>query len=414
MRNFSLLPILFALSICLSACSSQDDPASIVEEKASPSNEPATVFQDTTEIIVERIQQEDTIVVGVIIDEENLMSPHDRQPGVAFVGAMNQLNETGGILGKQVTVLRVNSESRLSVVDNAAKKLIEAGAQLLVVTCELDYASPAIRRAKEAEVLVISPCATETEWSTGSVDTLAFSMTTQSQKYGLELANLLWEEGKRTVGVLWDNSTPETIQECSAFKSRWRALGGRTTIDKAINMVTATDIINAGDRARTLDADSIVLCSFNRVGTLALQRIRGAGWLTPVIAGLTMDSAAFRPLDVSGIGDFRLLSFASTTNDDPYPEVRDAAVNFVSVDGVPPASGRFVLGADLAKLWIYAVNQVGTTNSSIVAEEIKSITTFDAVSGPISFNGTQSVLRRVLRVLEQDDGEMRFQKTWEY
>ena len=414
MRNFSLLPILFALSICLSACSSQDDPASIVEEKASPSNEPATVFQDTTEIIVERIQQEDTIVVGVIIDEENLMSPHDRQPGVAFVGAMNQLNETGGILGKQVTVLRVNSESRLSVVDNAAKKLIEAGAQLLVVTCELDYASPAIRRAKEAEVLVISPCATETEWSTGSVDTLAFSMTTQSQKYGLELANLLWEEGKRTVGVLWDNSTPETIQECSAFKSRWRALGGRTPIDKAINMVTATDIINAGDRARTLDADSIVLCSFNRVGTLALQRIRGAGWLTPVIAGLTMDSAAFRPLDVSGIGDFRLLSFASTSNDDPYPEVRDAAVNFVSVDGVPPASGRFVLGADLAKLWIYAVNQVGTTKSSTVAEEIKSITIFDAVSGPISFNGTQSVLRRVLRVLEQDDGEMRFQKTWEY
>ncbi|KIE49402.1 MAG: ABC transporter substrate-binding protein [Acidimicrobiaceae bacterium] len=414
MRNFSLLPILFALSICLSACSSQDDPASIVEEKASPSNEPATVFQDTTEIIVERIQQEDTIVVGVIIDEENLMSPHDRQPGVAFVGAMNQLNETGGILGKQVTVLRVNSESRLSVVDNAAKKLIEAGAQLLVVTCELDYASPAIRRAKEAEVLVISPCATETEWSTGSVDTLAFSMTTQSQKYGLELANLLWEEGKRTVGVLWDNSTPETIQECSAFKSRWRALGGRTTIDKAINMVTATDIINAGDRARTLDADSIVLCSFNRVGTLALQRIRGAGWLTPVIAGLTMDSAAFRPLDVSGIGDFRLLSFASTSNDDPYPEVRDAAVNFVSVDGVPPASGRFVLGADLAKLWIYAVNQVGTTKSSTVAEEIKSITIFDAVSGPISFNGTQSVLRRVLRVLEQDDGEMIFQKTWEY
>ena len=80
MRNFSLLPILFALSICLSACSSQDDPASIVEEKASPSNEPATVFQDTTEINVERIQQEDTIVVGVIIDEENLMSPHDRQP----------------------------------------------------------------------------------------------------------------------------------------------------------------------------------------------------------------------------------------------------------------------------------------------------------------------------------------------
>ena len=48
--------------------------------EASDVDEPKTVFQDTTEIVVERIIEEDVIVVGVIIDEENLMSPHDRQP----------------------------------------------------------------------------------------------------------------------------------------------------------------------------------------------------------------------------------------------------------------------------------------------------------------------------------------------
>ena len=407
--------VVTTLALNLGACaSSGNNEETQIVEIVQDLDEPTTVFQDSTEIFVERIREEDTIVVGVIIDEENLMAPHDRQPGVAFVGEIERVNENGGLLGKQITIIRVNSESRLSVIDNAAKKLIEAGAQLLVLTCELDYAGPALTRAKEAEVLVISPCATETQWGTGAVDKLAFSLTTQSQKYGVELANLLWDEGKRTVGVLWDNSAPEPIQECSAFKNRWRQLGGRTTIDSAINMVTATDIINAGDRARTLDADSIALCAFNRVGTLALQRIRGAGWLTPVIAGVTMDSAAFRPLDVSGIGDFRLLSFASTSNDDPFPEVRNAAVNFVSIDGVPPASGRFVLGADLAKLWVYAVTEAGTSNSLAVADQIKSIDTFDAVSGPISFGGTQAVLRRVLRVLEQIEGDMVYQKVWEY
>ena len=407
--------VVTALAFHLGACaSSGNNEETQIVEIVQDLDEPTTVFQDSTEIFVERIREEDTIVVGVIIDEENLMAPHDRQPGVAFVCEIERVNENGGLLGKQITIIRVNSESRLSVIDNAAKKLIEAGAQLLVLTCELDYAGPALTRAKEAEVLVISPCATETQWGTGAVDKLAFSLTTQSQKYGVELANLLWDEGKRTVGVLWDNSAPEPIQECSAFKNRWRQLGGRTTIDSAINMVTATDIINAGDRARTLDADSIALCAFNRVGTLALQRIRGAGWLTPVIAGVTMDSAAFRPLDVPGIGDFRLLSFASTSNDDPFPEVRNAAVNFVSIDGVPPASGRFVLGADLAKLWVYAVTEAGTSNSLAVADQIKSIDTFDAVSGPISFGGTQAVLRRVLRVLEQIEGDMVYQKVWEY
>ena len=150
----------------LYACSAEQE---VIEEVSAETTtkdiENATVFQDTNEISVERIKEEDTIVVGVIIDEENLMSPHDRQAGVSFVGEINKLNESGGILGKQVTVIRVNSESRLSVVDAAAKKLIEAGVQLLVLTCELDYAAPAVRRAKEAEVLVISPCATETEWA---------------------------------------------------------------------------------------------------------------------------------------------------------------------------------------------------------------------------------------------------------
>ena len=87
---------------------------------------------------------------------------------------------------------------------------------------------------------------------------------------------------------------------------------------------------------------------------------------------------------------------------------------FVSIDGVPPASGRFVLGADLAKLWVYAVTEAGTSNSLAVADQIKSIDTFDAVSGPISFGGTQAVLRRVLRVLEQIEGDMVYQKVWEY
>ena len=31
-------------------------------------------------------------------------------------------------------------------------------------------------------------------------------------KVGVELANLLWDEGKRTVGVLWDNSAPDPFK----------------------------------------------------------------------------------------------------------------------------------------------------------------------------------------------------------
>ena len=84
------------------ACApSEDEQETQSNQVASNADEPKTVFQDTTEILVERIIEEDSIVVGVIIDEENLMSPHDRQPGVAFVGEIEKLNANGGLLGKQ-------------------------------------------------------------------------------------------------------------------------------------------------------------------------------------------------------------------------------------------------------------------------------------------------------------------------
>ena len=79
--------VVTTLAFHLGACaSSGDNEETQIDEIVQDLDEPSTVFQDSTEIFVERIREEDTIVVGVIIDEENLMAPHDRQPGVAFVG----------------------------------------------------------------------------------------------------------------------------------------------------------------------------------------------------------------------------------------------------------------------------------------------------------------------------------------
>ena len=59
----------------LGACaSSEDNEETQIDEIVQDLDEPTTVFQDSTEIFVERIREEDTIVVGVIIDEENTLN----------------------------------------------------------------------------------------------------------------------------------------------------------------------------------------------------------------------------------------------------------------------------------------------------------------------------------------------------
>ncbi len=401
------------LTLCLMSCSNTGEGEA--EGQVSPEEiETPSSSQEETQPTVQEVEarntaDEDVIRVGVIIDEENIMSPYDRQPGVAFIGMMEEFNRQGGLLGKKIEVLRENSESRLSVIDSAAERLIRSGVQLLVVTCELDFAAPAVKQAKEAEVLLISPCASEEDWGLGEVDTLAFSMVTRPKVYGAQLADHLWGEGDRTTAIFWDDTVPETIQECIAFRDRWRTLGGRSTVESAVNMVTAPSVIGPADRLGSLDVDVVVVCATNRVGVLTLQLIRGAGWLTPIVAGPSLDSASFFTSDIPNLGDFRMVSFASTRGDDPYVGVNQAAVHFQSIDGIPPASGRFILGADLAELWFQAVNLAGATDSRIVAETIKSFESFSVPSGLIKFEGTQAVTVRTLRMLRNVSGYMVFE-----
>ncbi len=104
-----------------------------------------------------------------------------------------------------------------------------------------------------------------------------------------------------------------------------------------------------------------------------------------------------------------MVSFASTEGDDPYVGVNQAAVNFQNIDGIPPASGRYILGADLAELWFQAVNFAGTADSRIVAETIKSFGSFTVPSGLIEFEGTQAVTKRTLRMLRNVGGYMVFE-----
>ena len=401
------------LTLCLISCSNTNDgeveDAESFVEAETPSSSEIETESSTQGVAVEAIEDEDVIRVGVIIDEENIMSSYDRQPGVAFVGMVEEYNRQGGILGKKIEVLRENGESRLSVINGAAEKLIKLGVQLIVVTCELDFAAPAVRQAKEAEVLLISPCASEEDWGLGEVDTLAFSMVTQPKVYGAQLADHLWEEGNRTAAIFWDDTVPETIQECLAFRDRWGNLGGRSTVESAVNMVTAPSVIGPADRLGSLDVDAIAVCATNRVGVLTLQLIRGAGWLTPIVAGPSLDSASFFTSDIPNLGDFRMVSFAGTRGDDPYVGANQAAVNFESVDGIPPASGRYILGADLAELWYQAVNFAGTTDSRVVAETIRSFESFSVPSGLIKFEGTQAVTKRTLRMLRNVGGYMIFE-----
>ena len=71
-KYLTTLAIAALMTFHIVACAPEDNDQEVQSDViVTTSDDPATVFQDTSEIFVERIREEDTIVVGVIIDEEN-------------------------------------------------------------------------------------------------------------------------------------------------------------------------------------------------------------------------------------------------------------------------------------------------------------------------------------------------------
>lgn len=402
---------LVLVALLAAACSAGPGPA--LEGDAAPAASagddglPDPTPMPTSESDVE------TIRVGVILDGSNLMTALDRQPGVAFAGSIEAINAAGGVLGQPVELLVVDSESRLSVIHAAAREMVEAGVAMIVITCELDFATPAIEQAEPAGVLIMSPCASEPSWSAGTVSDLAFSLVGPADVYGADMADLLWSEGDRSAAVLWDETAPEARAECDGFVSRWAELGGAITTASPMNVETVASLVDNADLIANLDSDVIALCAFKTIGTRVLEAIRSSEIVTPIVAGPSLDSADFRPRDVEGLGDFRLVSFASPDGDDPEDDVADAVERFRQVDGIPPASGRFVLGADLAAVWVAGVEAAGTVDGAAVADAIQAFSSIDAVSGPVGFGRSHAATDRALRVRRFVDGGFQFERTFD-
>jgi branched-chain amino acid transport system substrate-binding protein len=417
------LPV--ALAVVLSACSGGGQPGA-----AEGTPAPSAVVTVTNELPPTPTPEpipDNAIKVGILLDtggqdqegldSGNVMSTLDRAPAVAFEAQINAINEAGGILGRPVAIIKMDTTSRLSVIDRAAEDMIDAGVDMIVVTCEFDFAAPAIRRAEEAGVLVISPCASETGWTTGAAGELAFSLVPPVATYGRAMAEFMWAQEYRAVAVISDQSAPEARTECEAFSSRWRELGGTFVYSEAFTLRAADAFEENVNVRRAIDADAIAFCAFSTIGKKLLGAdgggIRSIGIDAPIVAGPSFDTGTWLPLDFPGLGVFRQLALSSVYGDDPSPRHQGAMEGFARLDSTNPASGRFVLGADVADLWAQAVEAAGVTDGEAVAVELRRMVAVPTISGTVTFGGSQAPESRQLRVLRHSNGRLVYDTTIE-
>jgi branched-chain amino acid transport system substrate-binding protein len=345
------------------------------------------------------------IVIGAAIDQTSQMAPFDSPAILAAQITIDEINAAGGVLGRPLELRVVDTQLDPDQTLSAAIDLLDDGASILLVTCDVDFATPAVQAALERGVLAVAPCIGTDQMGPNrfgaDLGKLAFSFGNVAQDEGAVMAEYAIDQGWTDAAIARDNLIVYFQNVVDAFAARFEELGGTVSIqeeftngDGTIGSVVSS-ISNSG-------VDVIVTSTaFDDMPAL-VQGVRSLGDETPFLCSWSCDGAYWIQPDLSG---FYLVTYASVFGDDPSESV-NGVIAAMEEAGQAPGTGGFITGADTIRGLAAAIEATGGTDGAALAEYLEGLTDFEAPTGPISFSPEwHSVFGREYRVLVVEDGQ---------
>ena len=401
--------LVVALSLILAACDTGGGDSTSTSEsaattEATETTQPAATTSEPSSDTTEPSPEGTPIIIGAAIDQTSFMAPFDSPAILAAQLTIDEINATGGVDGRPLELEVIDTQLDPELTLSAAADLIDGGAEILMVTCDVDFATPAVQEAIGRGILAVAPCIGTDQMGPkrfGPEGELAFSFGNVAQDEGAVMAEFAIDQGWTTAAIARDNLIVYFQNAVDAFRVRYEELGGTVSIaeeftngDGTIGTVVSS-VANSG-------VDVIVTSTaFDDMPAL-VNGVRSLGDDTPILCTWSCDGAYWTSEDLS---EFYLVTFASVFGDDPSPTVADI-IDGMTAAGQAPATGGFVGGADTILAVAAAIEATGGTDGAALAEYLQGMTDFEAASGPISFSEAyHTVFGRDYRVLVVQDGQ---------
>ena len=405
-RTIVALAVL-ALALGLAACGGGDDTTSGAETAAE-----ATTAEGGGGAEEGGKGGSGPIKIGAAVDETNLMKFFDGPALAAAKIEAEKINKEGGVEGREIEFTVQNTQLEPAKTKSVAENEVDNGAEIMWVTCDVDWATPSIQVGLKAGLLTVAPCIGTDQMGPkrfGAEGEMAFSYGNVAQDEGAALAALYKKHGWKTTNVVTDQSIAFTQNVCEAFKNRFEEEGGEVVADEKFTEGDNT-IGSVANHVNSSKADANLICATtqNDLPTF-VSGVRSAGNQTPIVGPWSIDGAFWLPKDPKISNNIWVTTYASIYGDDPDPEIQEM-IDQLTKEGAEPATGGFVTGAATIDGIKAAVEENGgSTEGKALAESMVGFENLKTISGEISFSPElHTVFGRAYRVIEIKDGKPHF------
>jgi branched-chain amino acid transport system substrate-binding protein len=339
----------------------------------------------------------DPIVIGWAFDSKGNMAPFDGPALAAAQVRVKQLNSRGGVNGRKLVIKTCDTNNNNPAKAKAcAIGLISQGADIMFVTCDVEFSAPATQEAINRGILAVAPCIGTDQMGPkrfGAKGRLAFSFGNVAQDEGSAMAQVAWDRGWKSAALATNTLLVYFKNVVQAFEARFKQLGGKI-VAKESYATGANNVQNAVTRLNGVDADVIVTSTaFGELPAL-VSGLRTLGNETPILNSWAGDGVYWLPKEPV-ISNYYAVTYASAFGDD-----KSAAVNALA-KAVKAGTGGFVTGAAAIDGVATAIRRAGgSTNGAKLAAQMEKFRKVPTISGLVSFSPKlHSVFGRQYRIL---------------
>jgi branched-chain amino acid transport system substrate-binding protein len=349
----------------------------------------------------------DPLVLGIVQAGSGFMGPIDTPARNALLLEVEKVNAAGGVNGQPIQVNFIDTETKFEAYAPNAQKVIDEGANVLIVTCDYDVSSPAALVAEAANVLNIAPCIGDPIYGPAGGLKLGFSMGDGVPGEASVMAEFANKQGYKSAVLMKDTSIKYTQNQCAVFDKRFTELGGKVL--KTYDYVQGDSVKETVSKiASGTKPDVIINCGYNPGGGQVAKEIRDGGLATPIISGFGMDGD-FWVGGIPNLSDYYVVTYNAKNGDDANPAVNAAAEEYKAKYGNLPDVGGFVTGPTTLQVILEAYKQAGSWDGDKMTAAMETFKDVPTLAGPTSFSPDLHInVTRPMAILEVVDGKLKF------
>ena len=346
-----------------------------------------TALAATTCLTAPALADEDKIIVGFATAETGFMQAYDKPAQDAAMIRISEINAAGGLLGKQIEVVTADTKTDRAEGAKAGLTVIDAGADMVVVSCDYDFGAPAALAAESAGLPSFFLCAESIKAGIQGVGPNSFSASVLAAVQGATMAEWAYTKKEaRTFYRLLDTWTEYNKGICDGFDYMLPKLADATLVGEDTFLNEDASIAAQISRIKALpeEPDAIMLCTMMPGAVSAIKQIRAAGINAMILNGSGVDGSYWLSA-VPDLSNFFVPVQGSIYGDDPNPEVTAFNANYKEVTGGDPSTQYVYPGYVMIDVWAKAVERAGTTETAAVVAELEKMNAEPTLFGPRTF-----------------------------